>query len=134
MTAAETLHDHLAELTAVTGISGEVVERGEQLFVVLHAVQLPKGVFAVEASDVLFVADRQYPLSAMDMFWTDIEVVRVDGTIPEGATEIEQHVERRWRRFSWHRNGGWNVGGNPLLDHFAFMEGRFSIEPRREGA
>lgn len=134
MSAAETLRDHLAELTGATGITGEVVERGEQLFVVLRAVPLPEGVFAVEKSDVLFVTDKQYPLSAMDMFWTDAEVVRIDGTIPEGATEIEQYLDRRWRRFSWHRNGIWNVAGNPLLDHLEFMEGRFSIEPRREAA
>jgi hypothetical protein len=134
MSAAQTVRAHLAELRAATGITGEVVERGEQLFVVLHAVPLPEGVFAVEKTDVLFITDKQYPLSAMDMFWTEVEVARVDGTIPEGATEIEQYLDRRWRRFSWHRNGVWNVGGNPLLDHFVFMEGRFSIEPRREAA
>jgi hypothetical protein len=134
MTAADTLHDHLVELSAATGIIGEVVERGQQLFVVLRAVPLPEGVFAVEKTDVLFITDKQYPLSAMDMFWAEVEVTRVDGTIPEGATEIEPYLDRHWRRFSWHRNGVWNVAGNPLLDHFVFMEGRFSVEPRREAA
>ena len=134
MTAAEILRDHLAELTATTGVTGEVIAQDMQLHVVLHSVTLPPGAFAVPKTQALFITDRQYPLSAMDMFWTDVEVVRADGAIPENATEIEHHLDRSWRRFSWHRNGIWNPSGNPLLDHFAFMEQRFALEPRQEAA
>ena len=134
MTAVETLADHLAELTAAVGVTGEVLEHGIQLYVVLHDVPLPVGAFAVGRTNVLYITDKQYPLSAMDMFYTDLEVVRPDGAVPQNATEIEQHLERQWRRFSWHRNETWNSAGNPLLDHYAFMESRLLAEPREEAA
>jgi Prokaryotic E2 family E len=134
VTAIDILHAHLAELTAATGISGEVHEQGMQLYVVLHDVTLPSGVFSVASTQVLFQTDKQYPLSAMDMFWTDVEVVRADGSVPQAADSIEQHLGRSWRRFSWHRNGTWNSSGNPLLDHYTFMETRFELERRREAA
>ena len=134
MSAPDILRGHLAELTTATGIQGEVVEKDTQLFVVLRGVALRKGVFAVERTDVLFITDRQYPFSAMDMFWTDVDVVCADASVPEGADNIEHYLDRPWRRFSWHRNGVWNLAGNPLLDHYALMEARFAIEPRREAA
>jgi hypothetical protein len=77
-------------------------------------------------TDVLFITDTMYPLSAMDMFWTDPAVVRPNGAIPAGAESIETYCRRQRRRFSWHRNGIWNPNGNPLLDHFEFMQARFA--------
>src|SRR5437879_4687527 len=101
----DTLRAHLAELTTATGVTGEVLEQpqGMQLYVVLHDVPLPAGVFAVETTMLLFITDKQYPLSAMDMFWSDVEVVRADGAIPQNADVIEPYLNRNWRRFSWHR-------------------------------
>jgi len=135
--AIDTLRTHLAELTAATGVTGEVHEQeqpGMQLYLVLHHVPLPAGVFAVNSSTVLFITDKQYPLSAMDMFWTDVEVVRADGGAPQNAAGIETYLDRPWRCFSWHRNSIWNPDGNPLLDHYAFMETRLQLEPEQVAA
>lgn len=132
--AVEILRQHLAELSEATGISGEVVEADGRLYVVLHKVPLPDGVFQLEQSDVLFVTDRQYPFSAMDMFWTEVGVLCKDGSIPQGADVIETYLDQQWRRFSWHRQGVWKPTGNPLLDHYALMEARWASEPRREAA
>lgn len=134
MSATDLLHEHLAELTASVGVSGEVVEADSRLYLVLSKVELPSGVFRIPRSDVLFMTDAQYPLSAMDMFWTEIEVVRADGTVPQGADSIETYIGRQWRRFSWHRQGVWKPQGNPLLDHYALMEARWAVEPRDEAA
>jgi hypothetical protein len=68
------------------------------------------------------------------MFWTDVGLVRPDGSAPQGAEVIETYLDRQWRRFSWHRQGVWNSAGNPLLDHYAFMEARWTLEPGREAA
>jgi hypothetical protein len=113
---------------AASGIPTSVIEEGARLYVLLEKMELPKGAFRVNFSDVLFIADQQYPLSSMDMFWTEVEVVRPDGSIPQGGDSIENYLARTWRRFSWHRNGVWNTAGNPLLDHFAFMEARLALE------
>lgn len=118
-----------AELAERTGLHGEV-HRGEgtQLLVILQSVPLPGGTYAVDTSDVLFLADAQYPLSAMDMFWTDPAVVLASGSVPNAADQIETYGDRQWRRFSWHRNGVWRPHGNPLLDHFEFMQARLAMD------
>lgn len=126
--ALEELRRHVEELIEKTGIRVDVEQEGLQVFVILHDVLLPPGTYQVHATDVLFITDAQYPLSAMDMFWTDPRVLRVDGSIGANAESIETYCGRQWRRFSWHRNGIWNPNGNPLLDHFEFMQARFAQE------
>ncbi|TAK22130.1 MAG: hypothetical protein EPO26_12665 [Chloroflexota bacterium] len=126
MAAIDVLRLHAAELAAALSADAEVLEEGDRLFVLLSKVSLPQGRFAVAASDVLFIGDKQYPLSSMDMFWVEREVVQPDGSVPQNADSIEQYLGRAWRRFSWHRNGVWRVDGNPLLDHFAFFEARLA--------
>ena len=127
MSAKETLESHAAELSAAIGKTVEVIEQGNQLFVMIRDYDLPAGVAKVSTADVLFIADAQYPLSAMDMFWTDLDVVRPDGSEFENSGSIEEYVGRKWRRFSYHRNGAWNPSGNPLEHHYAFMETRWTV-------
>lgn len=133
MSAIDELRKHAVEFSAATGIPVEVVEEigTQRLLVVLSKVPLPHGAFGVDQTDILFIADRLYPLSAMDMFWTEVDVVRPDGSIPQSAETIETYVGRSWRRFSWHRNGVWNATENPLLDHYSFMEDRIAKEVKR---
>jgi hypothetical protein len=132
VTGADLLRKHLAELSEAVGLHGHVIEEGSALTVILFEVTLPTERFSRENSDVLFRTDSQYPVSAMDMFWVEVEVVRADGNIPQNAESIEHYCGRAWRRFSWHRNSVWNSNGNPLLDHYAFMESRLMAEPPSE--
>lgn len=126
MAALAELRRHADELEKETGIRVQLVEAGVQIFVVLEKVPLPAGAYGLDKTDVLFVTDQQYPVSAMDMFWTEVEVVRPDGSIPAGGDSVETYIDRQWRRFSWHRNGIWKPTGNCLLDHFEFMQARFA--------
>jgi len=126
--ALEELRRHADDLTEATGIKVAIEQEGLQVFVMLREVLLPPGAYQIRATDVLFIADMQYPLSAMDMFWTDPAVLRLDGSPSQGAESLETYCGRQWRRFSWHRNGIWNPNGNPLLDHFEFMQARFAHE------
>lgn len=128
MSALEELRRHADELEAAAGVRVQVVDGGGQIFVVLCKVPLPAGAYRIDRTDVLFIADHQYPLSAMDMFWTEVEVRKIDGSVPAGAESIETYLGRQWRRFSWHRNGVWNPAGNGLLDHFEFMQARFAMD------
>lgn len=130
MAAIDELRRHAQELTASTRLEVDLIEEGNRIFVVIRAVPLPEGLFRAATTDVLFITDQQYPFSAVDMFWTEIEVLRPDGSPPQNADVIEQYLGRSWRRFSWHRNNVWKPGGNPLLDHFAFMESRWAAERR----
>jgi hypothetical protein len=124
--ALSELRCHVDELTQVVGVAVEIHEEGAQVFIILRGLPLPPGSYRVPQSDVLFITDTQYPMSAMDMFWTNVDVLLPDGAIPLNADSIETYLGRQWRRFSWHRNGVWNPRGNPLLDHYEFMLARFA--------
>lgn len=125
---SDLLKTHTLALQELTGIPASVIEEGSRAYVLLEKMPLPVGAFSVKSTDVLFIADLQYPLSSMDMFWVEVDVVKPDGSIPQGGDSIELYLGRSWRRFSWHRNGLWSPSGNPLLDHFALMEARLALE------
>lgn len=114
------------ELEQSIGIRVELLEIGAQILVLLHEVPLPPATYRMTATDILFVADHQYRCSALDMFWTELGVLRLDGAVPENADVVEQYAGRSWRRFSWHRNGVWDPSRNGLLDHYEFMLDRFA--------
>jgi hypothetical protein len=131
MSALDELRRHADELEKDAGNRIQLVESVMQIFVLLEKVQLPAGAYRPDHTDVLFITDQQYPVSAMDMFWTEVDVVRPDGSIPTGGDSIESYLDRQWRRFSWHRNGIWKPTGNCLLDHFEFMQARFAEDVTR---
>jgi len=131
MSAFDELKKHAEEFREATGINFQLLPEGSRIFILLEKVPLPSGLFRVKETDVLYIADQQYPFSAMDMFWTEVDVVRPDGAIPSGADATEQYLGCSWRRFSWHRNSIWNPAGNPLMDHYSFMEARWVSEGRR---
>jgi hypothetical protein len=118
--ALEELHADVAELKDLTGLTVEVTSIGVQVFLVLRKVILPPGAYRVGVTDSLFITDQQYPMSAMDMFWTDPDVLRPDGSVPQNADVLETYLDRQWRRFSWHRNGTWNPNRNGVVDHYEF--------------
>jgi hypothetical protein len=124
--ALEEFRRHADELAEQAGVRVDIEQEGAQVYVILRALPLPAGAYRVASTDVLFITDSQYPLSAMDMFWTDPAVLRPDGSVPTDGDSIETCLGRQWRRFSWHRNGIWNPAGNCLLDHFEFMQARFA--------
>jgi Prokaryotic E2 family E len=79
--ALEELHPHADELAEQTGVHVHIEQEGAQVYVILHSLPLPARTYRVGNTDVLFITDTMYPLSAMDMFWTDPAVVRPDGAI-----------------------------------------------------
>lgn len=131
MVSNQILVRHAEELSQALDLRADVVEDGPHIFVIVRNAPLPLGLFQVDTSDILLIADQQYPLSAMDMFWTEVEVIKADDSIPQGADAIEHYLGRPWRRFSWHRNGIWKPTGNPLLQHYATVEARWVKEANR---
>jgi len=129
--ALDELRRHAEQLAAQAGVGVDIQRQDAQIYIILHDLPLPQGAYQVATSDILFITDVQYPLSAMDMFWTEVAVLRADGTVPTNADSIETYSGRQWRRFSWHGNGIWNPTGNGLLDHFEFMQDRFAKDLTR---
>jgi hypothetical protein len=134
MTGADLLRTHLAELTKEVGVKGEVIEEGMRLYVLLHKAPLPDGLLQVAESDVLFMTDQQYPLSALDMFWTEVGVVRPDSSIPQNAESIEQYLGRDWRRSRGIATRFGTRTGTRFSTHYAFMEARWDAERQQRQA
>jgi hypothetical protein len=125
------LQHHAERFREETGVPIELIEDGLRIFILLRKVPLPPGLFRLNATDILFITDQQYPFSALDMFWTELDVVRPNGSIPQNVELIETYLNRQWRRFSWHCNGAWNPTSNGLRDHYAFVESRWVAEANR---
>lgn len=121
------MRTHAEELATLTGLAVDVFGDGRRLFVWLKGVPLPQG-WALPASDVLFVTDTAYPLSALDMFWTETGLILASGAVAANTDAIERYLERDWRRFSWHAPASGRPVSNPLLDHYALMEDRLARE------
>ena len=77
-------------------------------------------------TNLLLRVPRSYPDAGLDMFWTDIELLLQDGTVPANAQQIERYsaVEtipgfagKQWRRFSWHPQFQGSGRWNPALDN-----------------
>jgi hypothetical protein len=68
MPGPQELHEHAKELTESTGAQVDIAEEGSRVFVLLRKARLPPGLFRVGETDILFITDQQYPLSALDMF------------------------------------------------------------------
>lgn len=128
------LRQDAGELRKLTGLTVDLVEGDSQIFVILRAFSLPDGAYAVRQTDVLIIADQQYPLSALDMFYTEPDVLLPGGRVPLNADSIESYAGRTWRRFSWHRNGVWNPARNGLVDHLALIEARLAQDVPAEAA
>ena len=118
------LEEDVARLSEVVGFDVDVLCDGALVGVVVRDVLLPSGIYNVEATDVLLQTTLHYPVSAMDMFWVEVELVLATGAVPVGAESIENYFGRQWRRYSWHRNTPWQPGRDTLLSHFEFAVAR----------
>src|SRR5205823_11420373 len=104
MTAPTQLVDDLARLRECE-LDATVVEEHPRYYVVIANLELPR-FYVPTATDLMMMADYQYPMSALDMFWTDPHVRRADnGAYPQNADQFEQHIGRSWQRWSWHYGG-----------------------------
>ena len=122
------LVEHARELADALGREVTVHQEGSQVFIIVRSAPLPNEICSRDSSDVLLLADVQYPASAMDMFWTESDVTLADGAIPSDISSVESYLGRQWRRWSWHRNGTWTPGVDDLLSHWAFVEARWTQE------
>lgn len=128
MDIPEALRADAEELSRITGYMVEIVSEGARVFVVVKQASLPFGTYTRAVSDVLLIADFQYPMSAMDMFYMEPGVEPARMPLPGHASSIEEYAGRRWRRWSWHRNGIWKPGVDNLLSHWAFVEACWAKE------
>jgi hypothetical protein len=99
------------------GYEIQVVEDGTRFYVILKAFRFPDGgKYTPPVTDLMLMADYQYPMSRLDMYWTDPVVYLTAGGLPRTADQFEQYAGRRWQRWSWHYDG-WNPSKHNLSTH-----------------
>jgi hypothetical protein len=121
----ELLAADVAELRGL-GHTVDVVEDGSRYLIIIRGNKLPAA-YNPTQTDVMVMADYQYPQSAMDMFWTCPTVRLTAGTMPQNADQIEEYHGTKWQRWSWHYPG-WDPARHNLLTHLAACLDRISRE------
>jgi hypothetical protein len=113
------------------GLEYSIVPEGKMTCLVVQKFSLPSGYDRAE-SDLLLRLPAGFPDTPPDMWWFDPPVRRADGSqIP--ATEVmENHVGRRWQRWSRHFNAGqWRPGIDCLESFLALIRKELNrcVEP-----
>ena len=102
-----------------------VTEEGDAINLVIAAFPTAPH-YNVQHTNLLLRVPRAYPDAALDMFWTDPELVFATGGVPQAAEAIELYCGRPWRRFSWHHNG-WAGSRQSIDAYLEFVARRFRV-------
>lgn len=97
----------------------EVTEDESWVNVVFHRHSLPRG-YNKSATELLIKLPLSFPNGRPDMFWTDPDLLLEDGRIPNKADQLETHLGKQWRRFSYHPSN-WNPGSDNFLTYLEFV-------------
>lgn len=102
-------------------IAHEVVSESGMTCIVLTSWVLPHG-FDHGVADLLLRLSPGYPDVHPDMWWFDPPVHLADGTKLPATDVVEQHLGRRWQRWSRHfTNGQWQSGVDGLESYVALI-------------
>jgi hypothetical protein len=104
------------------GLDIDLVERDGLVNLVLRSCAIPPSMNK-DKSDILLRIPMGYPNARPDMFWTDEDLLLKDGRVPRSADSIEEIIDRRWRRFSWHPQA-WNPGRDNIRTYLEFVNCR----------
>lgn len=102
-----------------------IVEEGQRIYLVFRGFALGTA-YTPPTSDLMVFTSVQYPNAGFDMFWVGPDVKLANGAIPQSADQLETHMGRQWRRFSWHLppSRPWNPGRDSLLTWMSTVEER----------
>ena len=119
----EFLNEEIAQLRAVD-YSVDVTEAEGWFNVVFSNYPLPSG-FNKAVTQLLIKLPLSYRNGKPDMFWVDEDLTLKEGGVPKSADSIEQALEKKWRRFSWHPQN-WNPATDNLTTYLEFVNNRLS--------
>ena len=119
------LEAHIVKLRE-RGDDVEVIEDGSRYLVVLRNYRLPDGRYQPQITNLMVMADYQYPMSRMDMFWTEPHVLLTTGGPPQNADQFEVYAGRRWQRWSWHYPT-WDPNRHSVLSHIEVCRARLAL-------
>ncbi len=115
-----------ADLSALSagGWMFSLYEESGFISVILNNMPTTPLFYNQPTTDILVRVPRMYPEAGPDMFWTEPDLLLVDGRIPANADVLEHYCGRQWRRFSWHRQAAWNPAMDWLGTHVELVRQR----------
>lgn len=97
--------------------SFEVLTEGGNTHVIIKDFPFPSQFYSVEKAELLVKIPSGYPVTPLDMFWTNPIISFVNGTPPPATTERETLHGKEWQR--WSRHYDWRVGIDSLKTHIS---------------
>ena len=126
--ATETLRQEVENLRN-EGFSVEIIEAEGVVNLLLENYALPP-IYNKPSTTLLLRVPESYPNGNPDMFWSEMDLLCVNGQVPNTAETIETHLGKQWRRFSWHPQG-WNPGIGNLCMYLEFVNNGFQKAGKR---
>lgn len=105
------------------GMAFELIPDGDGCLLLLPGYVIDGEKYDRADTTLMVRIPAQYPNAKLDMFYADPPVKLRNGSYPDRADHFEDHVGRRWQRFSRHLPG-WRAGidGLPTLLTFVHRE------------
>lgn len=116
----------LEQLRALGYAVEGVTELPGETLVVFSAFKLPDGKYNMETCRLLVRVPQGYPNAAIDMFYTQPNLLLASGAPARQSDVLEELGGAVWRRFSWHRNVAWKPGVDTLTSYASFIEDNFA--------
>lgn len=117
------------EILKTRGFSFELTEANSRIYVIFRDFPLPDGVYNMQKTSLLIFTTPLYPNAGFDMFWVDNKLTLKNGGIPKNAEQIESHLGRVWRRFSYHpyQKKPWNPSEDSVEVFIQYIEQRLMM-------
>lgn len=91
--------------------------------VIVQAFDVTGGGFSPATTELMIRIPAQYPMTPLDMWYCDPPIrVAATGQYAAASEVMEEHLGRKWQRFSRHLNGGWRPGVDSLRSFFALIQ------------
>jgi hypothetical protein len=110
------------EYLSRTGLEYEVTSEDGLISLLIKRWPLPEG-YEPREVDLLIRLSPGFPDAQPDMYWCDPPVRSVrTGAYPQAADQFEEHIGRRWQRFSRHLpSGAWQPGSDSLESYVTLI-------------
>lgn len=98
-----------------------IADEGGMTCVLLPEFELPGG-YTQPKADLLLRLNPAYPDVPPDMWWFDPPVMRNDGVAIPATDHFENHLGRRWQRWSRHLpSGQWSSASDSIESFLAVI-------------
>lgn len=100
----------------------ELIPVGEEGCLILKDYPTSDALYDRPATDVMIRIPAQYNNAALDMFYCNPPLKLKTGAYPQAADHFEDHIGRKWQRFSRHFPTPWRAGVDGLPTLLTFVQ------------